>query len=611
MSNNKVYDVMKLVTKYTPSNIDIQKAKSLEKYLKNTQQYQRVMSKADAASRLAGRVSGALYNGVQGARVEPRVIKNELNRLYNTASNTRTAQELDNLRGLGGQAYRKAGTEAVDLGKLVQQYGANALRYGRVYGTKALRDASKAMKGVAENKVIGGAAGLGKNAVVLGDVLGAIDNIRQYGNPNVSLKHKLYNTAELGLEGGALASTLFAPYLTTPLAMAAGALETPETIYELGKGLGGIRNADKKLAAKQGATNKPTSNNINNDDIALTREAAGYGMNITPQQAHAVNQQYAGQNYQPTSGQQYYPSSPGRYATGNTVSAGVGSVPTVNDELSGVQTMTTNPTYTSTQQQSAGNATNIDNQILEFLQNQADQERGTRSGTIQDLQNILDNYSKLAEQSKLQELRGAYISKLIDNDNVYDVMSGYTPYKQATDRLKYQQMLEKERQDQLKNINTMAGNVAIAKYSGLPISGATADKDIINYAQAYNKANQANYGDLLDYYGKIYGANKGYQGRIGAAQIGAQSGITRANILSQGGIKRAQIGAGAGVQEAQIRGNSLINAARIGGISRPYAMGATITPQYMNAITNYKTPARGLSSTGTINIPLNPYATGY
>ena len=81
MSNNKVYDVMKFVTKYTPSNIDIQKAKSLAKYLKNTQQYQRVMSKADAASRLAGRVSGALYSGVQGARVSPKVIKNELNRI--------------------------------------------------------------------------------------------------------------------------------------------------------------------------------------------------------------------------------------------------------------------------------------------------------------------------------------------------------------------------------------------------------------------------------------------------------------------------------------------------------------------------------------------------
>lgn len=169
---------------------------------------------------------------------------------------------------------------------------------------------------------------------------------------------------------------------------------------------------------------------------------------------------------------------------------------------------------------------------------------GANQPYLEALQNYLNNYDDIMNQSRRQQRYYSAVYGMTDNDAYKDLAKTYSPEQVEANRVQLIKALAEAKQGNIGELNKLVGNAKTAMSMGLPAEAGLASKDILNALVNLQRSRDLLEGKLytadLGYEGKRYGADANLYGRQYASDLALQGRMYQATLDNQIRIAIAQ-----------------------------------------------------------------------
>ena len=226
------------------------------------------------------------------------------------------------------------------------------------------------------------------------------------------------------------------------------------------------------------------------------------------------------------------------------------------------------------------------------IQQEAVAEQPQQSGSLQDvlalyqaqlgankpyleaLQNYLNNYDDIMNQSRRQQRYWAGAAGFTGNDAYRDLAKSYSPEQVEANRVQLIKALAEAKQGNIGELNKLVGNAKTAMSMGLPAEAGLASKDMLNALVNLQRSRDIlegkRYTADLGYEGKRYGADANLYGRQYASDLALQGRMYQATLDNQIRIAIAQGRMDIARELANEKNRVTLQAAMLNNL--PYAM---------------------------------------
>lgn len=169
---------------------------------------------------------------------------------------------------------------------------------------------------------------------------------------------------------------------------------------------------------------------------------------------------------------------------------------------------------------------------------------GANQPYLEALQNYLNNYDDIMNQSRRQQRYWAGAAGFTGNDAYKDLAKSYSPEQVEANRVQLIKALAEARQGNIGELNKLVGNAKTAMSMGLPAEAGLASKDmlnaLVNLQRSRDLLEGKRYTADLGYEGKRYGADANLYGRQYASDLALQGRMYQATLDNQIRIAIAQ-----------------------------------------------------------------------
>ena len=199
---------------------------------------------------------------------------------------------------------------------------------------------------------------------------------------------------------------------------------------------------------------------------------------------------------------------------------------------------------------------------------------GANQPYLEALQNYLNNYDDIMNQSRRQQRYWAGAAGFTGNDAYRDLAKSYSPEQVEANRVQLIKALAEAKQGNIGELNKLVGNAKTAMSMGLPAEAGLASKDMLNALVNLQRSR-----DLLEgkryiadvgYEGKRYGADANLYGRQYASDLALQGRMYQATLDNQIRMAIAQGRMDVARELANEKNRVTLQAAMLNNL--PYAM---------------------------------------
>ena len=199
---------------------------------------------------------------------------------------------------------------------------------------------------------------------------------------------------------------------------------------------------------------------------------------------------------------------------------------------------------------------------------------GANQPYLEALQNYLNNYDDIMNQSRRQQRYWAGAAGFTGNDAYRDLAKSYSPEQVEANRVQLIKALSEAKQGNIGELNKLVGNAKTAMSMGLPAEAGLASKDMLNALVNLQRSRDIlegkRYTADVGYEGKRYGADANLYGRQYASDLALQGRMYQATLDNQIRIAIAQGRMDVARELANEKNRATLQAAMLNNL--PYAM---------------------------------------
>ena len=199
---------------------------------------------------------------------------------------------------------------------------------------------------------------------------------------------------------------------------------------------------------------------------------------------------------------------------------------------------------------------------------------GANQPYLEALQNYLNNYDDIMNQSRRQQRYWAGAAGFTGNDAYRDLAKSYSPEQVEANRVQLIKALAEAKQGNIGELNKLVGNAKTAMSMGLPAEAGLASKDmlnaLVNLQRSRDLLEGKRYTADVGYEGKRYGADANLYGRQYASDLALQGRMYQATLDNQIRIAIAQGRMDLARELANEKNRVTLQAAMLNNL--PYAM---------------------------------------
>ena len=199
---------------------------------------------------------------------------------------------------------------------------------------------------------------------------------------------------------------------------------------------------------------------------------------------------------------------------------------------------------------------------------------GANQPYLEALQNYLNNYDDIMNQSRRQQRYWAGAAGFTGNDAYRDLAKSYSPEQVEANRVQLIKALSEAKQGNIGELNKLVGNAKTAMSMGLPAEAGLASKDmlnaLVNLQRSRDLLEGKRYTADVGYEGKRYGADANLYGRQYASDLALQGRMYQATLDNQIRIAIAQGRMDVARELANEKNRATLQAAMLNNL--PYAM---------------------------------------
>ena len=199
---------------------------------------------------------------------------------------------------------------------------------------------------------------------------------------------------------------------------------------------------------------------------------------------------------------------------------------------------------------------------------------GANQPYLEALQNYLNNYDDIMNQSRRQQRYWAGAAGFTGNDAYRDLAKSYSPEQVEANRVQLIKALAEAKQGNIGELNKLVGNAKTAMSMGLPAEAGLASKDmlnaLVNLQRSRDLLEGKRYTADVGYEGKRYGADANLYGRQYASDLALQGRMYQATLDNQIRIAIAQGRMDVARELANEKNRVTLQAAMLNNL--PYAM---------------------------------------
>ena len=199
---------------------------------------------------------------------------------------------------------------------------------------------------------------------------------------------------------------------------------------------------------------------------------------------------------------------------------------------------------------------------------------GANQPYIEALQNYLNNYDDIMNQSRRQQRYYSAVYGMTGNDAYRDLAKSYSPEQVEANRVQLIKALAEAKQGNIGELNKLVGNAKTAMSMGLPAEAGLASKDmlnaLVNLQRSRDLLEGKRYTADVGYEGKRYGADANLYGRQYASDLALQGRMYQATLDNQIRIAIAQGRMDVARELANEKNRATLQAAMLNNL--PYAM---------------------------------------
>lgn len=224
-------------------------------------------------------------------------------------------------------------------------------------------------------------------------------------------------------------------------------------------------------------------------------------------------------------------------------------------------------------QQSVPQSGNLQD-VLALYQSQL----GANQPYLEALQNYLNNYDDIMNQSRRQQRYWAGAAGFTGNDAYRDLAKSYSPEQVEANRVQLIKALAEAKQGNIGELNKLIGNAKTAMSMGLPAEAGLASKDmlnaLVNLQRSKDLLEGKRYTADVGYEGKRYGADTNLYGRQYASDLALQGRMYQATLDNQIRMAIAQGRMDVARELANEKNRATLQAAMLNNL--PYAMDPSV-----------------------------------
>ena len=199
---------------------------------------------------------------------------------------------------------------------------------------------------------------------------------------------------------------------------------------------------------------------------------------------------------------------------------------------------------------------------------------GANQPYLEALQNYLNNYDDIMNQSRRQQRYWAGAAGFTGNNAYRDLAKSYSPEQVEANRVQLIKALAEARQGNIGELNKLVGNAKTAMSMGLPAEAGLASKDmlnaLVNLQRSRDLLEGKRYTADIGYEGKRYGADANLYGRQYASDLALQGRMYQATLDNQIRMAIAQGRMDVARELANEKNRVTLQAAMLNNL--PYAM---------------------------------------
>ena len=203
---------------------------------------------------------------------------------------------------------------------------------------------------------------------------------------------------------------------------------------------------------------------------------------------------------------------------------------------------------------------------------------GANQPYLEALQNYLNNYDDIMNQSRRQQRYWAGAAGFTGNDAYRDLAKSYSPEQVEANRVQLIKALAEAKQGNIGELNKLVGNAKTAMSMGLPAEAGLASKDmlnaLVNLQRSRDLLEGKRYTADVGYEGKRYGADANLYGRQYASDLALQGRMYQATLDNQIRIAIAQGRMDLARELANEKNRATLQATMLNNI--PYAMDPSV-----------------------------------
>lgn len=162
---------------------------------------------------------------------------------------------------------------------------------------------------------------------------------------------------------------------------------------------------------------------------------------------------------------------------------------------------------------------------------------GANQPYLEALQNYLNNYDEIMNQSRKQQRYWAGAAGFTGNDAYRDLAKSYSPEQVEANRVQLIKALAEAKQGNIGELNKLVGNAKTAMSMGLPAEAGLASKDMLNALVNLQRSRDVlegkRYTADVGYEGKRYGADANLYGRQYTSDLALQGRMYQATLDNQ------------------------------------------------------------------------------
>ena len=203
---------------------------------------------------------------------------------------------------------------------------------------------------------------------------------------------------------------------------------------------------------------------------------------------------------------------------------------------------------------------------------------GANQPYLEALQNYLNNYDDIMNQSRRQQRYWAGAAGFTGNDAYRDLAKSYSPEQVEANRVQLIKALAEAKQGNIGELNKLVGNAKTAMSMGLPAEAGLASKDmlnaLVNLQRSRDLLEGKRYTADVGYEGKRYGADANLYGRQYASDLALQGRMYQATLDNQIRIAIAQGRMDLARELANEKNRATLQATMLNNL--PYAMDPSV-----------------------------------